>query len=80
MKTYIWYSLSLFIFNPCIIQFYFSDFHLSTCGARGKDGPRTDQCISAYNRTEMAKTVRTIVEKPYRGVQVWKVPRENYYT
>lgn len=53
---------------------------ITTCGARGKDGPRTDDCNVAYNQTEMSATVRVIADAPYKGVQVWKAPRENYYT
>lgn len=53
---------------------------LSTCSARGKTGPRPDQCNAAYNQTAMSKTIRLLEDAPYKGVQVWKVPGENYYT
>lgn len=53
---------------------------LTTCGARGKEGPRIDDCTVAYNQTEMSHSVRVIGDLPYKGVQVWKAPGENYYT
>lgn len=53
---------------------------LTTCGARGKEGPRPDQCKVAYNGTDMQTSIRLLENPPYRGVQVWTVPNENYYT
>lgn len=53
---------------------------LSTCGALGSDGPVQENCTKTYNNTEAMKSVRVSSQNPYKGVQVWKVPNENYYT
>lgn len=58
----------------------FSVIELTTCNARGKDGPTPDDCDVAYNNTEAGSVIQVINDQPYRGVQVWKVPSENYYT
>lgn len=47
---------------------------------RGKDGPTTDDCDVAYNNTEAGTVIQVINDQMYKGVQMWKVPSENYYT
>lgn len=53
---------------------------LSTCGAKGTFGPNQSDCIEAYNGTDAMNSVRVLEKKPFRGIQVWKVPNEGYYT
>lgn len=53
---------------------------LTTCNVRGKDGPTSDDCDVAYNNTEAASAIQVMNDHMYKGVQVWKVPSENYYT
>lgn len=53
---------------------------LSTCGARGKEGPKSADCVESYNNTDAANSIRVIEDQLFKGVQVWRVPRENYYT
>lgn len=53
---------------------------LTTCGAKGKDGPKSDECAELYNKSEPTHSVRILDEAPFKGMQVWKVPNENYYT
>lgn len=53
---------------------------LSTCNVRGKEGPKSNDCYDAYNNTEAQNTIRVIEDQMYKGVQVWRVPSENYYT
>lgn len=53
---------------------------LSTCNARGKDGPTANDCLEAYNSTDVGNDILVIEDELYKGVQVWNVPSENYYT
>lgn len=53
---------------------------VTTCGVRGKEGPRGNDCSEAYNNTLASTLIRVLDEQPFRGVQVWRVPSENYYT
>lgn len=53
---------------------------LSTCGARGKEGPKSADCVEEYNNTDAATSIRVIEDQLFKGVQVWRVPGENYYT
>lgn len=55
-------------------------YNLSSCGARGKEGPTKEMCSIAYNNSNMVSTSRVIEDQPYKGMQVWKVPNEGYYT
>lgn len=57
-----------------------SIIELSSCGVRGKEGPANSNCLEAYNNTYTFSAIRVVEEQPYRGVQVWRVPNENYYT
>lgn len=47
---------------------------------RGKEGPTSLDCIEAYNNTESSSVIQVIEDQMYKGIQVWKVPTENYYT
>lgn len=51
-----------------------------TCGVRGKEGPDIHDCIESYNNSFPFSSIRVLDEHPYKGVQVWRVPSENYYT
>lgn len=62
------------------MHFVFVVLELSTCNVRGKDGPTANDCMEAYNNTEASNEIRVIDDQLYKGVQVWKVPSENYYT
>lgn len=53
---------------------------LTSCGARGKEGPRSNDCAIVYNNTDAMQAVRVLDEQPYKGAQVWRVPSTNYYT
>lgn len=53
---------------------------LTTCGARGKEGPRNDDCVEAYSQKELQQSIKVIEDSPFKGVQMWKVPSEDYYT
>uniref|UniRef100_A0A1B0CWR4 receptor protein-tyrosine kinase n=1 Tax=Lutzomyia longipalpis TaxID=7200 RepID=A0A1B0CWR4_LUTLO len=53
---------------------------LNTCGAKGILGPNAADCLGVYNATELLGNVRVIENSPHKGVQVWKVPSEGYYT
>lgn len=53
---------------------------LTTCGARGKEGPRNDDCYEAYREKELQQSIKVLEDPPFKGVQVWKVPSEDYYT
>lgn len=53
---------------------------LSTCNVRGKEGPSSADCSEAYNNTEAGSVIQVIDDQVYKGVQMWKVPSENYYT
>lgn len=55
-------------------------YELSTCGVRGIYGPTPDDCSKYYNNTEILNHVRVNDKAPFKGVQVWKVPSEGYYT
>lgn len=59
---------------------FFLVISLSTCNARGKDGPTASDCFEAYNGTEAGNEILVIEDQLYKGVQVWNVPSENYYT
>lgn len=47
---------------------------------RGRDGPNATDCSESYNNTDGENEIRVIEDEMYKGVQVWKVPSENYYT
>ena len=53
---------------------------LTTCGARGKEGPRNYDCYEAYKEKELQQSIKVLEDPPFKGVQVWKVPSEDYYT
>lgn len=82
---------------------------LTTCNARGINGPNRTACAEAYNHsmtihetqppaepgadikqsgeppTEStvvgnSKSIQVLEKAPFRGVQVWRVPSEGYYT
>lgn len=61
----------------------FPVIELSTCNARGRYGPTPNDCSETYNNSEELSDIRVINENepnPFKGVQVWRVPSENYYT
>lgn len=58
----------------------FPALELGTCGARGKEGPRQENCLEYYNNTRMMTEVKVIERQPHKGFQKWRVPSENYYT
>lgn len=66
--------------NLVLNNFLVSVYELSTCGTRGIHGPTPEDCSKAYNNTEILNHVRVSEKAPYKGVQVWKVPNEGYYT
>nr|XP_014279310.1 ALK tyrosine kinase receptor [Halyomorpha halys] len=53
-------------------------YHFTTCGATGRTGPSPEQCLEAYNNSDVKVTV--IPKKPMMGIQEWIVPESNYYT
>lgn len=53
---------------------------VTSCGVRGKEGPRSSHCLEAYNNTPAFSSVRVLEDDKHRGIQVWRVPSENYYT
>lgn len=53
---------------------------LTTCGARGKEGPKKEDCHEAYSKKELHHSIKVLEDPPFKGVQVWKVPSEDYYT
>jgi anaplastic lymphoma kinase len=55
-------------------------YELSTCGAHGNYGPTPDDCMKAYNGSDYTNHIRVSEKLPYKGVQIWKVPSEGYYT
>ncbi|KAG4074940.1 hypothetical protein HA402_009365, partial [Bradysia odoriphaga] len=57
-----------------------SFIELTSCGARGRDGPRNDDCSEAYKEKELQQSIKVLEDSPFKGVQVWKVPSEDYYT
>lgn len=63
-----------------LVLLLFTVIELSTCNVRGKEGPTSFDCIEAYNNTEAGSVIQVNEEQTYKGVQVWKVSTENYYT
>ncbi|XP_058055308.1 tyrosine-protein kinase receptor [Anopheles bellator] len=57
-----------------------SYLELSTCGAKGQQGPTPADCLGSYNNTEAFSAVHVIDSHPFKGIQAWKVPNEGYYT
>ncbi|XP_031622043.1 ALK tyrosine kinase receptor isoform X2 [Contarinia nasturtii] len=57
-----------------------SIIELSTCNTRGREGPTQVNCSEAYNNTEAGSGIQVIEDQKFKGVQVWSVPSENYYT
>lgn len=53
---------------------------LTNCKSQGIHGPTAGDCSAAYNTTDSSRAVRVIESSPYKGVQVWRVPNEGYYT
>ncbi|XP_055704589.1 tyrosine-protein kinase receptor [Phlebotomus papatasi] len=53
---------------------------LGTCGVKGILGPSSSDCLGFYNTTETLNSVRVIDSSPHKGVQIWRVPSEGYYT
>ncbi|KAJ7991217.1 hypothetical protein DPEC_G00295030 [Dallia pectoralis] len=50
-------------------------FH--TCGAFGSEGPSPTQCTSSYRNSNVNVTVGT--RSPFKGIQVWRVPKTGIY-
>ncbi|XP_070504088.1 tyrosine-protein kinase receptor-like [Chironomus tepperi] len=55
-------------------------YELSTCGTRGIYGPTPEDCSNHYNKSDIMSSVRVSDKAPFKGVQIWKVPSEGYYT
>lgn len=55
------------------------DLELTSCGAVGSMGPSSDDCAKMYS-PEVLKQIKVLNSAPYKGVQIWKVPHEGYYT
>ncbi|XP_066909596.1 tyrosine-protein kinase receptor-like [Halyomorpha halys] len=53
-------------------------YHFTTCGAIGRTGPSPEQCLEAYNNSNVKVTV--VTKTPMMGIQQWIVPETNYYT
>lgn len=53
-------------------------YEFTTCGAKGRYGPTTEQCRKTYNGTNIQ--VQVSDKPPLNGTQKWKVPGEGYYT
>jgi anaplastic lymphoma kinase len=43
----------------------------------GHLGPSQSDCAEAYNNTD---AIRVLERHPYKGMQIWRVPNEGYYT
>lgn len=63
-----------------VLFIFFAVVEITTCGARGKEGPTIEQFQNVYNETLYSQSIRLIDKDPMKGVQVWKVPKEDYYT
>ncbi|KAL0969873.1 hypothetical protein UPYG_G00233580 [Umbra pygmaea] len=50
-------------------------FH--TCGAVGSEGPTPTQCSSSYRNSNVNVTVAT--RSPFKGIQIWSVPKTGVY-
>uniref|UniRef100_A0A3P8XUN3 Tyrosine-protein kinase receptor n=1 Tax=Esox lucius TaxID=8010 RepID=A0A3P8XUN3_ESOLU len=50
-------------------------FH--TCGAFGSEGPSPTQCSSSYRDSNVNVTVAT--RSPFKGIQIWRVPKTDTY-
>ncbi|XP_025832818.1 ALK tyrosine kinase receptor [Agrilus planipennis] len=53
-------------------------YEITTCGVRGRHGPTSRNCITAYNNTNTSVTV--LNDNTFKGVQKWVAPSEGYYT
>lgn len=70
-----------FLFLPSLSDFYpfyFSDYVVTTCGARGRYGPTKENCSVAYNNTHVR--VKVMHTPGLNGVQKWVAPMKNFYT
>jgi anaplastic lymphoma kinase len=54
-----------------------SSILLSNCGKTGNEGPSQADCTEVYNNTD---SIRILDRHPFKGMQIWKVPNEGYYT
>lgn len=53
---------------------------LSTCNATGRYGPNPSDCADTYNSSDALDIVKMVDDPKWKGVQLWRVPSENYYT
>jgi len=56
----------------------FAVYTINTCGKRGWEGPKTENCLKAYKHS--ATNVDVLDTAPWAGVQRWTVPEGGYYT
>lgn len=73
---YLPFLQDIIIYN---IYFSYADLELTSCGAVGSLGPSHEDCIKAYT-AETMKQIKVFNSVPYKGVQVYTVPNEGYYT
>ncbi|XP_022243768.1 leukocyte tyrosine kinase receptor-like [Limulus polyphemus] len=66
------------VYPPPILSNVSKGYTLTTCGARGRYGPINDQCKDTYSGT--STRVSVIMEDPFKGVQMWTVPKTGKYT
>lgn len=69
----------IFTTNTHFSRLTILDLQLSNCNSRGRDGPTALDCAETYNNTD-AESIHVIENQMYKGIQVWNVPNENYYT
>ncbi|GFG39571.1 hypothetical protein Cfor_01001, partial [Coptotermes formosanus] len=53
-------------------------FSITTCGAKGQEGPTTENCFKEYKYS--ATNVTVLDTAPWAGMQRWTVPEGGYYT
>ncbi|XP_031358672.1 ALK tyrosine kinase receptor [Photinus pyralis] len=53
-------------------------YEITTCGARGRDGPLQANCTAAYKNTSVS--VKVMHAPGLNGIQRWTVPHEGFYT
>ncbi|XP_076319318.1 leukocyte tyrosine kinase receptor-like isoform X1 [Tachypleus tridentatus] len=66
------------VYPPPALSNVSKGYTLTTCGARGRYGPINDLCKDTYSGT--STRVSVIMEDPFKGVQMWTVPKTGKYT
>lgn len=81
------WPISVFQVNSKIVRLSINQFFcfypgvwLSTCNASGRLGPSPSDCIDTYNNSDSMDAVKMVDDPKWKGVQLWRVPSENYYT